>query len=321
MNTAGAPAIEAHGLVKQFRRPGKAPLRAVDNLDLTVAAGQIVAFLGPNGAGKTTTLDMLLGLSTPDAGTVAVAGLSPRAAVLAGKVSAVLQTGGLLADLTVVETVRLIASTFPNPRGVDEVMARAGISSLAGRRVSRCSGGEQQRLRFALALLPDPQVLLLDEPTAGMDVAARREFWATMRADTDSGRTVVFATHYLHEADTFAERIVLISRGKVVADGPTAEIRAQGSGRTISAEVPEHDREAWLGRVRAIPGVAGVTVHERRVEFTAADTDAAALVLLRDLAARNVEIAPPTLDSAFLVLTGEALPAGSGSGGPQAVPA
>jgi ABC-2 type transport system ATP-binding protein len=305
MSLAPTLAIDARGLVKQFRRPGDQTVRAVDGLDLAVPAGQIVAFLGPNGAGKTSTLDMLLGLSTPDAGSALVVGMPPRAAVLAGRVSAVLQTGGLLADLTVAETVRLIASTFRAPRPVSEVMRRAGLSELAGRRVSKCSGGEQQRLRFALALLPDPEVLILDEPTAGMDVGARHEFWDTMRADADSGRTVVFATHYLQEADAFAERIVMIARGRVVADGTTSQIRALGSGRIISAELPEHDTEQWLDRVRSVPGVAGVTVRGRRVELTAADTDAVALVLLRDLAAHQLEIAPANLDTAFLTLTGE----------------
>lgn len=280
-------------------------MRAVDGLDLTIPTGQIVAFLGPNGAGKTTTLDMLLGLTTPDAGTAMVLGMRPRAAVLAGKVSAVLQTGGLLNDLTVAETVRLIASNFPSHRPVADVIDQAGIAGLANRRVSKCSGGEQQRLRFALALLPDPDLLVLDEPTAGMDVGARHDFWETMRADTAAGRTVVFATHYLEEADSFAQRIVMVSRGKVVADGTTSQIRAQSSGRTVSAEIPRQDGERWLNRVRAIPGATGVSVRGDRVEFTAADTDAAALVLLRDLAGQHLEIAAPTLDSAFLTLTGD----------------
>src|SRR5699024_4358015 len=136
-----------------------------------------------------------------------VLGRSPRRAVREGRISAVLQSGGLLRDLTVAETVRMIASTFTEHVPVPEVIERAGIASIARRRVSKCSGGEQQRLRFALALLPDPDLLVLDEPTAGMDVSARAEFWDTMRADAASGRTVVFATHYLEEADTFAERI------------------------------------------------------------------------------------------------------------------
>lgn len=302
------PAINARGLVKEFRRSSDDVVRAVDGVDLEVPSGQIVAFLGPNGAGKTTTIDMLLGLTEPDAGRVTVAGLAPRAAILAGKVSAVLQTGGLLADLTVEETAQLIASTFETHRPVGEVIERAGLTTLANRRVSKCSGGEQQRLRFALALLPDPEVLILDEPTAGMDVRARYQFWDTMRAETASGRTVVFATHYLEEADSFAERIVMISSGRVVADGSTSEIRAQSSGRTVSAELPESDRDAWLTRVRGIPGVAEVSVRGRRIELTASDTDAAALALLRDLDARHVEIAAATLDSAFLTLTGQHTP-------------
>ena len=301
-------AIEARGLVKQFRRAGLPPLRAVDGLDLTVPPGQIVAFLGPNGAGKTTTLDLVLGLTTPDAGTVRVAGRTPRAAVRAGKVSAVLQSGGLLADLTVAETVRLIASTFDRARPTAEVMERAGITELAGRRVSKCSGGEQQRLRFALALLPNPELLILDEPTAGMDVSARHEFWATMRADVAAGRTVVFATHYLEEADTFAERIVLVSAGRVVADGSTTEIRTRGVGRTISVTIPDRDAAAWLARVRTIDGVRTCESRGERAFLTAADTDAVALVLLRDFGAHGIEIAPPTLDSAFLALTGAAAP-------------
>ena len=162
----------------------------------------------------------------------------PREAVVSGAVSAVLQTGGLLRDLTVRETVPMIASTYASHTPVDEVIDRAGLRTLADRRVSKCSGGEQQRLRFALALLPDPRLLVLDEPTAGMDVTARRDFWDTMHADASAGRTVVFATHYLEEADAFADRIVLVAGGRIVADGTTAEIRSQASGRTVSATLP-----------------------------------------------------------------------------------
>lgn len=302
---AETPTIDAQGLVKQFRRRGGPPIRAVDGLDLAVPAGQILAFLGPNGAGKTTTLDMLLGLTSPDAGTVSVAGLAPRAAVRAGRVSAVLQSGGLLNDLTVGETVRLIASTFENARPVGEVIERAGIADLASRRVSKCSGGEQQRLRFALALLPDPDLLILDEPTAGMDVAARREFWATMRADAGSGRTVIFATHYLEEADAFAERIVVIAHGRVVADGSASDIRARGAGRVLSVDVPEATGQAWLARARATAGMTLIEIRGRRAYFNAPDTDAAALALLTELGSKNLEIAAPTLDSAFVALTGE----------------
>ena len=170
---SGAPAVELRSLVKTFPpAAGRTTreVRAVDGVDLRIEPGEVVAFLGPNGAGKTTTLDMVLGLTEPTTGTARVFGRRPREAVIAGHVSAVLQTGGLLRDLTVRETVRMIASTYAASTPVDEVIDRAGLRALADRRVSKCSGGEQQRLRFALALLPDPRLLVLDEPTAGMDV-------------------------------------------------------------------------------------------------------------------------------------------------------
>src|SRR5919199_1504131 len=228
---AGAvPAVALRGLTKRF-----GAVTAVDGLDLTIEPGEIVAFLGPNGAGKTTTIDMVLGLSRPDAGSAEVYGTAPRTAVAHGLVAAVMQSGGLLKELTVRETVELTAALFAHTRPVDEVLDRAGIRDIAGRRVGKCSGGQQQRLRFAMALLPEPDLLVLDEPTTGMDVEARREFWAAIRADARRGRTVLFATHYLDEADAYADRIVLVSGGRVVADGTAAEIKALSAGRLVSA--------------------------------------------------------------------------------------
>ena len=176
-------------------------VRAVDGVDLSIDRGEIVALLGPNGAGKTTFLDLVLGFTGPSAGRLDVLGENPGRAVRAGRVGAVLQTGGLLDDLTVRETVAMVAACHPRHIPVDEALARAGADGIAKRKVRKCSGGEQQRLRFALALLTEPDLLLLDEPTAGMDVRARAEFWATMHTEAERGRTVVFATHYLQEAD------------------------------------------------------------------------------------------------------------------------
>ncbi|MFD2792621.1 ABC transporter ATP-binding protein [Promicromonospora vindobonensis] len=232
MTSTTAPAIEATGLVKEFRGTDGV-VRAVGGLDLVVRPGEVVAFLGPNGAGKTTTLDLVLGLTVPTSGTVRVFGKKPARAIADGQVAAALQTGGLLRDLTVRETVELTAALFGRTTSPVPFLERAGIAHLADQKVGTCSGGQQQRLRFAMALVSDPDLLLLDEPTTGMDVRGRREFWTAIRHDAEAGRTVVFATHYLEEADAHADRIVLVSHGRVVADGPVAEVKALAASRNL----------------------------------------------------------------------------------------
>lgn len=299
---AGPPAIRIRGAVKEFRTGGRT-LRAVDGIDLEIAQGEIVALLGSNGAGKTTTLDMVLGLTNPTDGDIAVFGEMPRRAVRAGRVSAVLQSGGLLRDLSVRETVTLVASTFRDALPVEEAMERAGIAGIAKRRVSKCSGGEQQRLRFALALLPDPDLLILDEPTAGMDVNARREFWDTMREDARNGRTVVFATHYLEEADSFAQRIVMVAAGRVVADGTTAEIRSTASGRRVEAYVEKEREDEVLAALRALPGVSEAGAEAGRISVRTSDSDAVARALLTELGAHDLEITAGSMDDAFRAIT------------------
>ena len=292
----GLLAVDAAGLRKSF-----GSVRAVESVDLRVRPGEIVAFLGPNGAGKTTTIDMLLGLSDPDAGAVRVFGESPRAAISHGLVSAVLQTGGLLKDITVSETLALTASLFADTRPVEEVMQRAGISEIANRRVGMCSGGQQQRLRFAMALLSDPGLLILDEPTTGMDVEGRRAFWSAIRADAARGRTVLFATHYLDAADEYADRIVLMSRGRIVADGSTAEIKNLVSGRIVRATLPGADP----ARLAALAGVDDVEFAGDRISIHTKDSDAVARHLLTETAARDIEITSQNLESVFLALTSE----------------
>lgn len=304
--TSATEAIHLAGVTKRFHS-GSETVRAVEGVDLSIASGEVVAILGPNGAGKTTTLDMVLGLTEPTTGVITSFGAAPRQAVQAGRVSAVLQTGGLLRDLTARETVRYIASTFADHEPVEDVLQRAGLADKAGRLVSKLSGGEQQRLRFALALLPDPDLLILDEPTAGMDVGARREFWRTMHHDATNGRTVLFATHYLEEADDFADRIVMMAGGRVVADGTTEQIRARASGRTVSADVRSGDVDAATERLRALPGTASVTTNGNRVTAIGEDSDALARVLLVDLAGSNLEVTTASLDAAFMVITGEAM--------------
>jgi ABC-2 type transport system ATP-binding protein len=293
---ADRAAIRLAGVTKVFGQ-----VHAVRGIDLTIEQGEVVAFLGPNGAGKTTSIDIMLGLSQPTEGSVEVLGLTPRDAISRGLVSAVMQTGGLLKDLTVRETVAYMASLFADTQPIDEVLRQAGITGIAGRKVGKCSGGEQQRLRFAIALLSDPALLLLDEPTTGMDVEGRRAFWAAIRADAARGRTVLFATHYLEEADQYADRIVLVRKGRIVADGSGAQIKALAAGRTVRATLEHADHES-LSR---LPGVESVEVRGDSVLLHAADTDAVARHLLTQTSARDLEITARSIEDAFLSLTGD----------------
>ncbi|MFC5678262.1 ABC transporter ATP-binding protein [Aeromicrobium endophyticum] len=293
------PAVHVDGIVKRF-----GDVTAVDHLSLDIHPGEVVAFLGPNGAGKTTTVDMILGLTRPDEGVVEVFGGDARAAVALGRVAAVMQSGGLLKDFTLRETVELTASLFRPARPVDEVLERAGILDVADRPVGKASGGQQQRLRFALALLPDPDLLILDEPTTGMDVQGRRDFWSAIRSDAARGRTTVFATHYLEEADAYADRIVLVRHGRVVADGTAAEIKAMASGRTVRATLPNADA-ASLAR---LAGVDAVDVRGDSVIVHGSDSDAIARHLLGHTEARDLEITSRNLEEAFVALTADEAP-------------
>ncbi|MEE6262305.1 ABC transporter ATP-binding protein [Plantactinospora sonchi] len=298
------PAVELTGLIKRY-----GAVTAVDGLSLRIEPGEVVAFLGPNGAGKTTTVDMLLGLARPTAGSVRVFGQAPADAVALGQIAAVMQTGGLLKDMTVAETVQMTANFYPHARPVAEVLDRAGITDIAGRRVGKCSGGQQQRLRFAMALLPDPDLMVLDEPTTGMDVEGRRDFWTAIRRDARDGRTVLFATHYLEEADAYADRIVLIRQGRIVADGTTAEVKNLASGRLVRATLPGADQMALAG----LPGVESVEVRGDSVLVQAGDSDVVARYLLNQTAARDLEITARNLEDAFLALTTDTATEGAGT--------
>ena len=274
-------------------------VHAVRGIDLEIQPGEMVAFLGPNGAGKTTTIDMVLGLCQPTAGRVEVLGGTPRQAIARGLVAAVMQTGGLLKDLSVRETVLYTASLFADTQPVDAVLESAGITGIAHRQVGKCSGGEQQRLRFAMALLSDPALLLLDEPTTGMDIEGRRSFWTAIREDAQQGRSVLFATHYFEEADLYADRIVLISNGRIVADGSASEIKALASGRTVRATVTAPDTAA----LSQLGGVDRVEVRGSQVYVQAIDSDRVARYLLTETDARDVEITTHALEDDFLCLT------------------
>jgi ABC-2 type transport system ATP-binding protein len=299
--TTGGGGIALDGLVKSFRT-GSNTVQAVRGVDLHIAAGETVALLGPNGAGKSTTIDMMLGLTKPDTGTVTVFGRTPQQAIAAGAIGAMLQTGGVLKDLSVHELVAMMGSLYPNPLPVAQVLELAGVTDIATRMTAKLSGGQTQRVRFAVALVSNPDLLVLDEPTVAMDVEARREFWATMRRFSSAGKTVVFATHYLEEADAYADRIVLMARGRIVADGPSTEIKARVGSRTIRATLPG----ASVTDLGDLPGVTAAEAHGGTVILSCSDSDAAIRALLaRCPDARDIEIAGAGLEQAFLALTGD----------------
>ena len=218
-----------------------------------------------------------------------------------------MQTGGLLPDITVRETVELTGSLFSHRIDTEEAMRRAGITDFASRIVKKCSGGQQQRLRFAMALVSDPALLILDEPTTGMDVEGRRSFWEAIHADAAHGRTIIFATHYLEEADAFADRIILMRHGRIIADGTAAEIRTSVSGRSLRATLTctaEQLRSA-LTDLQARGRVHDIEVLGSALTLSATDTDAVAALLLSDHLAKDLEITSRGLEDAFVALTSD----------------
>jgi ABC-2 type transport system ATP-binding protein len=274
--------------------------QALDGVDLDIAPGEIVALLGPNGAGKSTAVDLLLGLMEPDRGTVRIFGDEPTTVCARGRVGATLQSGALPTDFTVVELVELMRALYPTALGTEEVLHRAGITELSRRRTDALSGGQSQRVRFALAIVPDPELMILDEPTAAMDVESRERFWAQMRTWSANGRTVLFATHYLEEADTFADRIVLLRQGRIVADGATTEIRGLSTKKIIRCTLGQ----AGGAELEGLPGVASATVHGDSVTLATGDSDATLRALLHlHPDARDIDMSGAGLHETFLTLT------------------
>ena len=294
-----SPAIRLDAATKSF-----GPLTAVDDVSLRIERGEVVALLGPNGAGKSTTIDLALGLARPSSGSADLFGMTPREAISDGLVGAMLQGGALLPNLTVSQSVALIAAAHRHPLSVPEALERARVTDIAKQKVGKLSGGQLQRARFAVAIVSDPELLVLDEPTAAMDVEARHAFWASMRDLTDTGRTVVFATHYLDEADAFADRIIILDRGRIVADGTPAQVKAVVSGRAVSFTLGGAT-DAIVTAVLALPGVTTAERRGERIEVRADDSDTVLRTVLSTWPdARDVEVMPRTMDDAFMAITG-----------------
>jgi ABC-2 type transport system ATP-binding protein len=299
MNQPGESDL-AHRIVVEHLAKSFGKVRAVRGISFEMERGTTVALLGPNGAGKSTTIDMMIGLTTPDAGSVSLFGHTPADAVHRGLIGAMTQTGSLIDYLSVRELVSMMAALYPSPLDVDEALRISGADAFASRMTRKLSGGETQRVRFALALVADAELLVLDEPTVALDVEGRRTFWTAMRAFAARGKTVVFATHYLEEADAYADRVILIANGRIVADGAPTEIKATVGGRIVRATLPG----VGVEELRALSGVTGAERRGDAVTLNCADSDAT----LRELLGRypdvhDIEVRGAGLEEAFLELT------------------
>ncbi|WP_030413948.1 ABC transporter ATP-binding protein [Streptomyces sp. NRRL S-1448] len=297
--------------VVSFRQVGKSygAVRAVADLNLELHPGETVALLGPNGAGKSSTLDLLLGLRSPDAGTVTLFGTTPQRAIEQGRVGAMLQSGGLMEGVKVRELVKLARDLHPRGCPLDEVLATAGITEIADRMVDKLSGGQEQRVRFALATAGANDLIVLDEPTTGMDVTSRQTFWGAMREQAQQGRTVLFATHYLEEADAIADRVIVLHRGRVLADGTAAEIKARAGARRVTFDLDgpvDHDALHGLPHLTSLTvshsGSAAGSGHTVRIQSRDADATVHAVYRL-GLYPHNLEVSGLGLEQAFIALT------------------
>ena len=292
------------GQVVSFENVSKhyGSLKAVDGLSLDLRKGETVALLGPNGAGKSTSLDMLLALRKPTSGKIKMFGSDPYHAVKSGQVGAMLQSGGLMPEVTVRELVTLVTGLHPRPVPVDTTLRRAGVAQIAEQRVDRLSGGQTQRVRFALAIVGDVDLIVLDEPTTAMDVETRRLFWASMKVEVAEGKTLLFATHYLEEADQAADRILVINRGRLLADGTPAEIKARAGAKQLSFRLGGVDEPFLLG----LPGLVSLEIRNDVVHIQSRDSDATLYALLdAGYRPKEVEIGSLGLEQAFIAITAE----------------
>lgn len=303
MNQEEAPAaVQILNVSKQFRT-----VEAVRDVSLQIEQGEVVALLGPNGAGKTSLIDIAVGLQHPTNGSARLLGFSPQEAISRGLVGVINQSGALPMDFRVREALDLFSGFYLNPLPVDELITSTQLEALQRRRIGKLSGGEQQRVRLALALLPNPLVMFLDEPTAGMDPEARQEFWRLMKQAAVGGRTIIFATHYLAEAESFAQRTIIMKDGAVAADQPTAELMRQGRA-TLTIDLPEQDSVAVCTQLRArgweVEWLVGKLVVEGH------DLDDAARLVLSVQGAKNLRITDSSLEDVFTAIANDQAPIG-----------
>ncbi len=292
--------IEIQGLRKTY-----GDVEAVAGIDLQVERGEVFALLGPNGAGKTTTTEILEGYREPTSGEVRVLGHDPaeRRTELKRRIGIVLQSTGVDPYLTVRETIELYAGFYPSPRNVDEVIDLVGLGEKRRTRVKKLSGGQQRRLDVAIALAGDPELLFLDEPTTGFDPNARRNAWEIVRNLTTLGKTVWLTTHFMDEAQYLAQRVAVISRGRIVAEGPPATLGGRDRMRTqVRFRLPDGRRPALeLPDVTELPDGS---LRTRTDDPTRTLHDLTAWALERGLSYDVLEVTQPSLEDVYLELTG-----------------
>lgn len=282
--------VSLKGAVKTY-----GAVRAVDGLDLDIPAGGVTALLGPNGAGKSTAIGLMLGRLRPDAGSALLFGRDPRDLKARRRIGVMLQTAKLPRQLKVAELIRLFAGYYPNPITVAEAVSLAGLDGLENRRSSALSGGQQRRLQFAIAAVGRPDLLLLDEPSVGLDLEARRAMWATVRLLRERGATILLTTHHLEEAEALADRIVVIDKGRVRTSGTVAEMKSIVAGRTIRCATALND-----AALKALPNVRSLSRAGRHAVLVTDNGEATARALLNaDLSLTDLEIAGAGLEEAF----------------------
>jgi ABC-2 type transport system ATP-binding protein len=294
MSTITENVVSLKGVTKTY-----GSVHAVNGIDMEIRHGEIVALLGPNGAGKTTTISMMLGLLLPTTGTIEMFDMSPVAAIRHGHVGAMLQEGKLMSGVRIGEFIDFVRSLHPAPLPKAELLELSGLQGLEKRRIDRLSGGQTQRVRFAMAIAGAPKMLMLDEPTAAMDVEARREFWTSMHAYAARGNTILFATHYLEEAEDSASRLIIIAQGKIIADGTVQDIQARYGEPRVSFT---RQNEVQNGFAH-LPGVRQYNIEGERVTLHTSDADATVRALVNaDIPWNNLEVKSNDLEETFIKL-------------------
>lgn len=292
---ASQPIARLHSVTKRYGQ-----VTALDNLNLSLHPGEVVALLGPNGAGKTTAVRLLLGLIAPDTGSVRVMGGNPRDSETRTSIGAMLQVTRVPETLRVREHIDLFRSYYPNPLPASEVARIARLDGIENTYYGKLSGGQKQRLLFGLSLVGNPGLVFLDEPTVGMDIESRRALWEQIRALAAQGKTILLTTHYLEEADALASRIVVIGKGRILAEGTPAEIKSHVAGRRIRC-ITELDADY----IRGLPSVLSVDQDRDAVVISATEAERVVYELMRnDPVLRDLEVSAPGLEDAFLALTG-----------------